>query len=234
MAGKIRTWLLMVCFFGIVSGMQAQSQEDEYKMELGAAMGVSYYLGDANYLVPYKDLGWCGGVVARFNLNQRMQIKTNLLAAKIAGDTRNFHNKYPNNGVADFSRVIYDLGAQFEYNFLPYGTGRGFNGGKRFTPYLFAGLGMTFAPKPLDTVFTLNFPIGVGVKYKLAPRWNIGFEVSMRFSMSDRLDVTRAGNLELEDPYQIKGKGFKNNDSYSFTVFYITYDLFAKCKDCNN
>ena len=203
-------------------------------MELGAAGGVCYYMGDANYTAPYKDLGWCGGVMARFVLNQRMHIKTNLMAGKIAGDTRDFKNQYPGGAHTDFKRVIYDLGAQFEYNFLPYGTGRGYNGGHRFTPYVLAGLGFTFAPKPVDRVFTVNFPIGLGVKYKVAPRWNVGCEITMRFSMSDRLDVTRNDGLNLKDPYQIKGKGFKNKDSYSFTAFYITYDLFAKCKDCNN
>ena len=233
MTDRWKIVLLLICVLGI-GITPATAQEEEYRMELGAAAGVSYYMGDANYTVPYKDLGWCGGVMARFILNQRMHIKANLMAGRIAGDTQDFKNKYPYNGHADFKRVIYDLGAQFEYNFLAYGTGRGYNGGHRFTPYILAGLGFTFAPEPAKRVFTMNFPVGLGVKYKLAPRWNIGCEITMRFSMSDRLDVTRTNGLNLEDPYLIKGKGLKNKDSYSFTAFYITYDLFAKCKDCNN
>ena len=56
----------------------------------------------------------------------------------------------------------------------------------------------------------MNIPIGVGVKYKATPRINIGCEFTMRFSLSDQLDVTQREGLQLEDPYQIKGKGWKN------------------------
>lgn len=212
--------------------LMAQSSE-EYKMEIGGALGGSFYLGDANYSTPFKDMGIAGGVVARYILNQRMAIKGNLIAGRIAGDTRDFDNKYPGLDDISFKRAIIDLGAQFEYNFLPYGNGYGFRGGKRFTPYILGGLGFTYAPPPANGVFTLNFPIGIGVKYKLKDRLNIGLEFTMRFSLSDKLDVTNKEGLQLSDPFQIKGKGFKNKDSYSYTFLFLTYDIFPKCKDCN-
>ena len=133
----------------------------------------------------------------------------------------------------DVKRASFDLGAQFEYNFLTYGTGQGFRGGRRFTAYILAGMGFTYAPPPANGVFTVNFPIGAGVKYKLRERLNIGIEFKSRFSLSDKLDVTSKDGLQLNDPYQIKGKGFENKDSYSFAVLFLTYDLFPKCKDCN-
>ena len=120
------------------------------------------------------------------------------------------------------------------YNFLAYGTGIGYNGGHRFTPYILGGMGFTFAPAPAEGVFTVNFPIGVGVKYKIAHRINIGCEFTMRFSLSDKLDVTNKEGLQLNDPYRIKSQGWKNKDSYSYTVFFVTYDLFSRCKECNN
>ena len=86
---------------------------------------------------------------------------------------------------------------------------------------------------PEKGVFTVNFPIGLGVKYKITRRLNLGCEFTMRFSMSDKLDVTNKEGLQLNDPYQIKGKGMKNKDSYSFTMWFLTYDLFPKCKECN-
>ena len=208
--------------------------EDEYKMELGGALGGSFYMGDANYTTPFKDLGFAGGIVARYIMNPRMAIKGNFTVGRISGDTKNFKNKYPENGEASFKRTIFDLGAQFEYNFLGYGTGYGFRGEHRLTPYILGGMGFTFAPAPAEGIFTVNFPIGVGVKYKLARRINIGCEFTMRFSMSDKLDVTNKEGLQLNDPFRIKGNGLKNKDSYSYTVFFITYDLFSKCKECNN
>ena len=38
----------------------------------------------------------------------------------------------------------------------------------------------------------------------------------------------------MNDPYRIKSQGWKNKDSYSYTVFFVTYDLFSRCKECNN
>ena len=213
--------------------MAAMAQEDEYRIELGGALGGSFYMGDANYTTPFKDLGIAGGVIARYILNPRMAIKGNLIAGRIAGDTKDFKNIYPFDGVASFKRTIFDLGAQFEYNFIPYGTGYGYRGGRRFTPYLLGGVGFTYAPPPAEGVFTLNFPIGIGVKYKLNKRLNVGCEFTMRFSLSDKLDVTNKEGLQLNDPYQIKGQGFKNKDSYSFALLFITYDLFPKCKEFN-
>lgn len=208
--------------------------EEEYKMELGGGLGGSFYMGDANYTTPFKNLGIVGGVMARYIMNPRMSIKANLMAGKISGDTKNFKNKYPEGQDVSFTRTLFDLGAQFEYNFLAYGTGFGYNGGHRLTPYLLGGVGFTYAPAPAEGVFALNFPIGVGVKYKIARRINIGCEFTMRFSLSDKLDVTNNEGLQLNDPYRIKSGGWKNKDSYSFTVFFVTYDLFSRCKECNN
>lgn len=208
--------------------------EVEYKMELGGMLGGCFYMGDANYTTPFKNLGIAGGAVARYIFNPRMAVKADLAVGRISGNTEDFKNVYPENRQASFKRNIFDLGAQFEYNFFGYGNGLGYKGSKRFTPYILGGFGFTFAPAPAKRVFTINFPIGVGVKYKIAKRLNIGCEFTMRFSLSDQLDVTNKDGLQLDDPYGIKSGGFKNKDSYSFTTVFITYDLFPKYRKCNN
>lgn len=226
-----KTLIALLLSFSVAS---LQAQDEEYKMELGGALGGSFYMGDANSSALFKNMGVAGGFMARYLLNPRMALKGNLIVGRIADDTKDFDNKYPNQGEARFKRAIFDLGAQFEYNFFGYGTGEAYRGNKRFTPYIVGGLGFTFAPAPVKGVFTINIPLGIGVKYKLAPRVNIGCEWTMRFSLSDQLDVTSEEGLQLKDPYQIKGKGWKNKDSYSYTVFFVTYDLFSRCKECNN
>lgn len=221
--------LLWGCFVTI-----AAAQDMEYKMEMGGAVGGCYYLGDANYGTLYKNTGFAGGAVGRYNLNPRMALKGNLFIGRISGETSGTDNKFPNEEEISFSRNLYDLSTQFEYNFFAYGSGAGYKDKHRFTPYIFMGFGFTFAPKPADNVFTLNIPLGIGVKYKFAPRWNVGAEVSFRYSLSDKLDVTDADASALEDPYRIKSSGLKNKDSYSFTMIYVTYDLFPKLRKCNN
>ena len=209
------------------------AEELEYRYELGGMAGGSFYMGDANYSKLFRNMELTGGAVWRYNLNPRMAVKTSLAVAQISGNTLDAENRFPG-GDTDFSRTLYDLGAQFEYNFFAYGEGGGYKRTHRLSPYIFAGFGFTCAPEPVDNVFTPNIPIGLGVKYKLAHRLNVGCELSFRFTMSDKLDVTKVSSPILDDPYGIKSDGIKNKDSYAFLSISLTYDLSPKYRECNN
>lgn len=212
----------------------ASAQELEYKMELGGMVGGCFYLGDANYTALFKNTAMGGGMLARYNINPRMAIKGNLAVGHIKGDTNGGDNKFPNGDNNTFSRNVYELGVQYEYNFFAYGTGAGFKDSRRLVPYIQAGVGMTYAPKPASHVIALNIPIGIGVKYKFAERLNVGAEWTIRFTTSDKLDVTNSAKLQLDDPYGIESKGLKNKDSYSMLMIYVSYDMFPKYRKCNN
>lgn len=225
-----RTLLIFIFIFSVNC---AWAQDEEYKMEIGGMLGGSFYMGDANFTTPFRKMGFAGGAIWRYNFNPHMALKADLAVGRIAGDTRGGRTEFPQGQHVSFKRWLYDLGAQYEYNFWGYSWGERFKGNRRFTPYILGGLGFTFAGAPAEGVFTLNIPVGVGVKYKISRRVNIGVEFTMRFSLSDKLDVTNKDGLQLNDPYQIKGSGFKNKDTYSFTTIFITYDFFKKCKGCN-
>ena len=227
--GRIAALLLLLPSVYMVS-----AQELEYKMELGAMAGGCFYMGDANYSMPLKNTGMAGGILARYNFNPRMVVKGDFAIGRIYGTTEGINNKFPDGQHTTFSRAVYELGGQFEYNFFAYGSGTGYKDSHRMTPYILVGAGLTYASRPADYIFALNIPLGVGVKYKLADRLNVGAEWSMRFATTDRLDVTSKGGVILDDPYQIKGKGIKNKDSYSLLIAYISYDLFPKYRKCNN
>ena len=99
---------------------------------------------------------------------------------------------------------------------------------------MFTGVGITFASgekKFLDA----NIPIGIGLKYKMKDRLNIGFEFSFRKLFSDSFDVTEKNSkFDLDSPYGIKGSIFKNNDWYSLTMFTITWDFGRRVCPCLN
>ncbi len=217
---KIIIALISLCF---VSG-SVHAQEAEYKMEFGVMGGGSFYLGDANYHTFYKNTRPAAGAFARYNLNPRMALKFNLGYGGVAGDFSKSKNYYPDltEEQMKFSNPLFDLGCQYEINFFGFGTGTGYKGHKRFTPYIQAGLGFTYC-----NVFTMNIPIGFGVKYKIAPRWNVGLDWTMRFSLSDKLD-------NVKDPYYINSGFLKNKDSYSWTMITVSYDMFQKLRKCNN
>lgn len=218
----------------LVSACMVSAQELEYNMELGGMAGGSFYMGDANCTAPFKHVAMAGGVLARYNINPRMAIKGDLAVGCIKGTTEGLANKFPNEAHTTFSRNVYELGAQFEYSFFAYGTGAGYKDSRRLAPYILAGVGLTYAPKPANHVVAMNIPLGIGVKYKLAHRLNVGAEWTMRFTTSDKLDVTNATGLQLDDPYGIEGKVLKNKDSYSWLMVYVSYDMFPKYRKCNN
>ncbi len=220
--------VIFLCFAGNV-----HADELEYRFEFGGMVGGSCYYGDANYNSFMKNLNVMGGIVGRYNINPRMAVKANLAMAKISGSTADFDNRFPG-GDLEFSRTVYDLGVQFECHLLAYGDASGYKSTSRLVPYIFAGLGVTFAPEPAKNVFAPNIPLGIGVKYKIARRLNLGCELSFRFAFSDELDVTNTTAPILNDPYGIKSSGIKNKDSYSFLSISVTYDFSPKYRKCNN
>ena len=133
-----------------VLALPGRAQEEVYKMELGAMLGGSFYLGDANYTGFYKGTRPMGGIMARYIFTPRLALKGNLAIAGIKGST-GANNKFPFD--TRFSRTLYDLGVQIEANFWGYGIGQEFLGYRRFTPYITGGLGFTLAPAPAKTLF---------------------------------------------------------------------------------
>lgn len=209
-----------------------QAQDDVvYRMEVGVAAGVNFMLDDTNSKY-YGSTKLAGGALMRFLLNPRMAVKASLLYGKTGGTTQGVDNFYPANpsvaapGRLDyrFDGALYDLSAVFEINFLPYGIGADYLGYKRLTPYLQMGVGATYGTA--GKAFTANIPLGVGLKYKLSRRWNLGLDWTIHFTLSDKLDGLNA-------PLGISSSAFRNKDHYSFTTLTLTYDISPKCPDCN-
>lgn len=228
--------------FLLLGTLTSRAEDLEYELELGGCLGTSFYLGDVNS-TPFAHMSGMGGVVARRVFNPRMALKGNLAVAHLSGNSDGyFIPADPNSGTATggeavnvkFKRNVIDLGAQFEMNFWGYGLGHSYKNHSRITPYALAGMGFTLAPGGAETAFALNLPVGVGVKYKVKPRLNIGLEWTMRFTTSDALDAGSKEMSQLIHPYGIKSVGLKNKDCYSFTMVFVTYDLCPKYRKCNN
>ena len=222
--------------------LKGRAQDLEYRMELGGGLGTCFYTGDANSS-PFRHPSVMGGVIARRILNPRMVVKGDLAFGHVYGNSSGIF--IPNDATSltpeggqltkvHFKRNLLDLGAQFEFNFWGYGLGGGYKGHSPLTPYATAGLGFTLAMGGgTNANLALNAPIGVGVKYKLKPRLNVGAEWTMRFTTTDKLDVS-GEYPQLNHPYGIESTGFKNKDCYSFLMFFVTYDLSPKYRQCNN
>lgn len=223
-----RGWALLLLLLLLPLTMQAQ-EDDMYKMEIGAGVGLVSYEGDFNGSVT-KNAQPGASLVLRRVFNPYMGLKLNLLYGKLKGDSDGEKTYYPDyqQEKYSFSNTLMDLSLTYEYNFWPYGTGRDYRGAQKITPFVFLGLGATYVKTSGKSVFTGNFPLGVGVKYKLGKRVNLGLEWAIHFSLSDELDG-------VKDPYMIKSSGlFKNTDCYSALQLTLTYSFMQKCRTCNS
>jgi hypothetical protein len=211
----------------LTTAVRAQD-EPEYRLELGAGAGLMSYEGDFGGSI-LKGARPMGELVAKYKPNPRMAWGMNVALGTLKGSSTNSDTYYP--GIAEqpvsFKTTVVDVAVRYEYNFWPFGTGREYRGAQRLTPFIAIGLGLTFA-KADKSVAAGQMPIGLGVKYKLADRWNLTGEWTMHFTGSDRLD-------SVVDPYGIKSTGlFKNTDCYSVLCVTVAYDLWAKCRTCHN
>ncbi|MBR4387729.1 MAG: outer membrane beta-barrel protein [Prevotella sp.] len=206
------------------------AQDDvEYKMEVGGGIGLLNYQGDFNGSLT-KGFQPMGSAVLRRVFNPYMGLRANLGVGKIKGSSKDADTYYPGMDVTPykFDNLLVDLSVVYECNFWPYGTGRDYRGAKRLTPYVFAGLGGTFVNGDEKNVFTANVPFGIGVKYKIGDRTNLGVSYAIHLSMSDMLDGCK-------DPYGIESSGlFKNTDCYGMLQLTFTYSFMAKCRTCHN
>lgn len=224
----MRKLLLMLMVLLPAARMSAQD-DSQYRMEIGAGVGMVSYEGDFNGNV-LKNMQPMFSALWRYNFDPYKDLRLSATYGKLKGSSKDVDTYYPDYATEEYSfnRNLLDVSLVFEYNFWPYGTGRDYRGAKRLTPYIYGGIGATSASGGgSKSVFTANVPIGLGVKYKLNERMNLGLDWGIHFSLSDELDG-------VKDPYQVKSSGmFKNTDCYSMLQLTLTYSFKAKCRTCN-
>ena len=224
----MRKLLLMLMVLLPAARMSAQD-DPQYRMEIGAGVGMVSYEGDFNGNV-LKNMQPMFSALWRYNFDPYKDLRLSATYGKLKGSSKDVDTHYPDYATEEYSfnRNLLDVSLVFEYNFWPYGTGRDYRGAKRLTPYIYGGIGATSASGGgSKSVFTANVPIGLGVKYKLNERMNLGLDWGIHFSLSDELDG-------VKDPYQVKSSGmFKNTDCYSMLQLTLTYSFKAKCRTCN-
>ena len=171
--------------------------------EVGGFAGGSNYFVDITRLKIYsQETRVALGPLVRYNYSRHLSLKANLYYGTLSGkDPLQFVGTLANRGWY-FRSTIFESGLQAEYNFLGYSCGD-----NRYSPYVFAGLGITyFNPKilydgqwlPIFSVdskgrelkfakFQGAIPFGAGIKYYYRNGWNIGFEAGVRKTFSGYL-----------------------------------------------
>lgn len=227
---KKTLYIVLTALLLSIASVPANAQTDyEYRMEIGGGVGLMAYEGDFNGSILHN-MQPSASLMLRRVINPYMDLRLAASYGKLKGSSKDVKTYLPQyqDTQYDFSTTLVDLSATYEYNFWPYGTGNDYRGAQRLTPFIFAGIGTTYASTHTGNVFTANLPLGLGIKYKVAPRLNLGIEWAIHFSLNDKLDG-------IADPYGIQSTGmFKNTDCFSALQLTLTYSFMPKCRTCHN
>jgi opacity protein-like surface antigen len=197
----MRRLILIICFS--LPGFFALSQT----WEVGISAGASGYMGDISPVKPYTFTDPAFGAQFKRNFSGHWSAKVGFMQGRIQGDDAKSSNTYQIDRNLHFRSRISELSLQVEFNLFNYLPGGlpGF-GSRRFSPYIFTGVGaVAFNPvadyngseielRPLQTEaieykkIAISIPYGAGVKYNLKGNWNIIGEIGYRTARTDYLD----------------------------------------------
>jgi hypothetical protein len=253
--------------------------------EFGIGLGAGHYFGDLNTRAKFNRPKLAASLFFRKNFGNYIAVRLMGTFAQLGySDTYNTHNEFMLRRNLSFNTNIFELGLMGEFNFFRFLPGEP---DFRFTPYVTLGASV-FNYNPyaflrgerynlrelgtegqLDTAtrlrpygsMALAIPFGVGLKYALNERINIGFEIIYRFTGTDYLDdvsgvypgvtsfppnpdgTPSVGGLlsdrsyELGDPIGIKGRQrgvSSNKDQFVTAMFTISFNLQSyRCPTAN-
>ena len=218
---------LTVAALTAMPGAQMCAQESTYRYEIGAGLGMSSYLGEANTSSLLKHPGFAGAASFRYLINTRWALRGQLGLTSLSGNSADMTNVYPGGQTYSFKATVYDVSARAEFNFFNYGIGETYRKMKRWTPYIGVGVGFSASSCGGSTAVAATIPMGVGVRYKTSKRVNLGLDFTMNKVFGDKVD-----GKNLTDLYGIKSSFAKNTDWYSTLTFTIGYEFGERCKNC--
>jgi hypothetical protein len=277
--------LLAVLAISLPMTMLAQNsivQEGEF----GVGIGAGHYFGDLNTRARLNRPKPAASLFFRKNFGNYIALRIGASFAQLGySDVYNTHNELMRRRNLSFNSNVWELGLQGDFNFYRFMPGEE---EFRWTPYVTMGLSIfNYDPytylndqkyylRPLgtegqgDTSFpdrkpyssmAFAIPFGVGIKYSINERINVGFEVVHRFSRTDYLDDVSTTYVDpaifppnpdgspnpallLSDrSYETgpligtKGRArgvSSNKDQFATAIFYVSFNLQSyKCPTAN-
>jgi hypothetical protein len=202
------------------------------KFNVGVLVGGSNYQGDIvqSQVLP-KETNLAYGLMMRYNLTPKFDLKANFYKGKLTGDDKNFTERTTRG--YSFSTGIVEGGLNIEWNIL--GKTRFDDKGvlrKNRTPYVYTGIGaVSFnvtakdkdgnqvkpsmiaangnltAVNPEPKTFNFMIPFGAGYKFDYNEKITFSVEVASHVPFTDYLDGFSLGSVANRDWYVFAGVG---------------------------
>ena len=183
--------------------------------EIGFQLGTFNYTGDLSNGYSLKNHRPAGSVFLRSNITDAVGLKYGVAAGLIHGSNEFFDDTDNQISSISFNTTILEAFGSFEFYFLDY---KSKHSRTHWTPYLSLGLAVfTYfgdaAGNSNQSRIQPAIPIGIGFKYQVSKRIDIGLEASARITFFDYLDGIGDG-----DPI---GPDYVFANKYSFDTYYF-------------
>jgi hypothetical protein len=210
---RITFAFVLVLFVGV------SKAQNEYRSEIGVLGGGSFYLGDANnQLFVNNQLSY--GLIYRQKLDTRLSI---------TGIWNNTNVVGTGSGVS-FDNKINAVDLCGEFNFFDYDDKIYKPNSKKYSLFIFAGIGGMIFPyqstKP--NTFMFSYVGGLGYKFMLGDRFHLNFIWSQRLLLTDKME----GKFQLNNANGLNGSNIFNNDILSTFSVGLTCNIWKKSCDC--
>jgi len=214
-----KTLSVFIFLFLISAGLIAQ------RSEVGFGIGTFNYTGDLVRTYNFKYSKPAATVFYRSNLSKVVSFRAAFTAGKLGASEKPI-DAFAVNRNASFNLFLLEASTVMEYHFLNWRETKRF---VRFTPYLFAGLGLFGvsgnAQKNAEySKVQGSIPFGAGVKYIYNPKWYLSLEFGIRKTFFDYLDNISAGDPRDKN-YQYGNPN--DNDNYYFLGLTLTRTFYS-------
>jgi hypothetical protein len=215
-------FFLLVC---LVGGFLIPFKSFGQRSEVGFGLGTLNYTGDLvrNYNFRYSKPA--GTVFYRSNLSPVVSFRAAATAGLLGA------SETPIDPAAalrneSFNIFLFEVSTVMEYHFLNWRETKRF---VRFTPYLFAGLGLFGisgnAEKTGDySNIQGSVPFGGGLKYVYNPKWYFSLEFGIRKTFTDYLDNVSSGDQRYKN---YKYGNPNDNDNFYFLGITLTRTFYT-------
>jgi hypothetical protein len=215
------TWHALFLIF-VFTGTKTIAQ----RSEVGFGIGTFNYTGDLVRTYDFKNSKPAATVFYRSNLSSVVSFRAAVTAGQIGASEKPI-DAFGVQRDASFDLFLFEASTVMEYHFLNWRDSKRF---VRFTPYLFAGLGLFgLSGNQNKTAEYSNvqaaIPFGGGIKYIYNPKWYLSLEFGIRKTFFDHLDDISAGDRRQKN-YQYGNPN--DNDNYYFLGISLTrtfYDI---------
>ncbi len=207
----------------LLTSLKVQAQQPGY--EAGGGLGVMSYTGDVVRGLDFSTSGLAANGYFRYNFNNALSVRLGATFGNVTGKEEPI-DAFAIERDASFDVFIFEAAGIFEYHFLNW---RDEKTKLRFTPYLFAGVGLFgisgHDDKPTEySNIQPVLPLGMGFKYVLNPKWYVGIEFGGRKTLFDYIDNVSEGTPDVRD-FQAGNKN--DNDMYYYTGLSLTYSFYT-------